>query len=225
MSFGIDGEVVGLDVTRPAGPSVALERLVQKELAALGDNPREIGRSRGRGRGIEPERRGRVIDEADLTVPEPREERAGTRQHEPVHRTLARPDHERPIREEAGEGRRSQGHRESVPPRYHGVRADLHQGVPVLRERGVTGPRLVVDQPEVERAVQPEVIGRRIHGPVARSTMTRPPAFTASLLTPRRLESDRITTFAGAPPAANRSKALTRATGSAIPVFGGSPWR
>ena len=40
-------------------------------------------------------------------MPEPREERAGTRQHEPVHRTLARPDHERPIREEAGEGRRS----------------------------------------------------------------------------------------------------------------------
>ena len=84
----IDGEVVALDVTRPAGPSVAIERLVQKELAALGDHLRKIGRSRGRGRGIEPERRGRVIDEADLTVPEPREERAGTRQHEPVHRTL-----------------------------------------------------------------------------------------------------------------------------------------
>ena len=28
--------------------------------------------------------------------------------------------------------------------------------------------------------------------PVARSTATRPPAFTASLLTPRRLESDRM---------------------------------
>ena len=60
--------------------------------------------------------------------------------------------------------------------------------------------------------------------PVARSTSTCPPAFTASLLTPRRLESDRITTFAGAPPAANRSKALTRAAGSAMPVFGASPW-
>ena len=64
----IDGEVVGLDVTGPAGPSVALERLVQKELAALGDNARNIGRSRSRGCGIEPERRGRVIDEADLTM-------------------------------------------------------------------------------------------------------------------------------------------------------------
>ena len=68
MSSRIDGEIVGLDVTRPAGPSVALECLLQKELAALGGNPRNIGYSRGCGRGIEPERGGRVIDEADLTV-------------------------------------------------------------------------------------------------------------------------------------------------------------
>jgi hypothetical protein len=101
----IDSEIVGLDVTRPAGPSVALECLVQKELAALGRHPRKIGNPR-RGRGIEPERRGRVVDETDLTVPESREKRGRARQHEPVHGTLPCPDHERPIRVEVGEGRR-----------------------------------------------------------------------------------------------------------------------
>ena len=105
----IDGEVVALDVTRPAGPSVAIERLVQEEPAALGDELRKIGCSRGGGRGIEPERRRRVIDEADL----PAQETMRTTCWDPSARTrqraLARPDHERAIREEAGEGRRAPG--------------------------------------------------------------------------------------------------------------------
>ena len=72
---------------------------------------------------------------------------------------------------------------------------------------------------------QAEVVERRTpRYLLARSTVTRPPAFRASLLTPRRLESDRTTTFAGAPPAAKWSKALRSADGSAIPVLGGWPW-
>ena len=38
-----------------------------------------------RGGGIESMRRGRVVDETDLTVPKPREKRGGARQHEPLH--------------------------------------------------------------------------------------------------------------------------------------------
>ena len=141
----IDGEVVGLDVARPAGPSVALECLVQKELAALGGHSRKIG-SPCRGRGIESERRGRVVDETDLTVPESREKRGGARQHEPVHGTLPRPDHERPIRVEAGEGRRPQGHGErSRRRRQHGVGSDLASGGPRSRpascDQDLTGCR------------------------------------------------------------------------------------
>jgi hypothetical protein len=34
------------------------------------------------------------------------------------------------------------------------IRADLEQAVPVIGERAVTGPRLVVDQPEVERVTR-----------------------------------------------------------------------
>jgi hypothetical protein len=45
-------------------------------------------------RKIEPERRGRVVDDADLTLPESREERGGARQLEPVHGTLPRPEAE-----------------------------------------------------------------------------------------------------------------------------------
>ena len=57
MMRRIDGEVVALHVTRPARPAVAIELLVQEEPAALRDKLREIGRSGGRGRGIETERR------------------------------------------------------------------------------------------------------------------------------------------------------------------------
>ena len=48
-------------------------------------------------------------------------------------------------------------------PDADGVRADLHQVVPVLRERGVTGTWLVVDQPEVERPVRREQLDDRVH--------------------------------------------------------------
>ena len=54
-------------------------------------------------RGFEPDRRRRVIDEPDLTMPEPLEERAAARQDEPIDGTFTRPADEGAIREEAGE--------------------------------------------------------------------------------------------------------------------------
>ena len=152
----IHGEVVGLDVTRRARSPVAVERLVHEELAPLRDHLFKAGRSCGRRCRIEPAAGGRVIDEADLTMLEPREQRAGTRQHEPVYRTCVRPDDECPIRKEAVKGRGAQRHRESVAPGHQGVGADLHQVVPMLRERGVTVSWLVVDQPEIERPIRRE---------------------------------------------------------------------
>ena len=219
MSAGSTVKLLALDVTRPARSSVALERLVQKELAALGDHLREIGRSRGRGRGIEPERRGRV------------DRRSGPDGAGDASKSVLGPVSTNPstglspdLTTNARSGKKlvkAAGPRDTesaVPSRCHGVGADLHQDIPELArawcDRGLAGCRSTTGrtcrQAEAIRTVDVTV-------PVARSTLTRPPAFTASLLTPRRLESDRITTFAGAPPAANRSKALTSATGSAIP--------
>lgn len=64
----IDGEIVGFDVTGPAGPSVARERLIERKLAAPGDSACRIVLSRSRGGWIEPEGGGRVIDKADLAM-------------------------------------------------------------------------------------------------------------------------------------------------------------
>src|SRR5688572_11756797 len=55
--------------------------------------------------------------------------------------------------------------------------------------------------------------------PAARSTRTRPPAFTDSVLIPRRLASDKMTTSAGGPAAAKRSNAAASAAGSATPLW------
>jgi hypothetical protein len=46
--------------------------------------------------------------------------------------------------------------------------------------------------------------------------------FNDSLVTPRRLESEMASSFPSSSPAANRSNAVTSATGSATPVLGGS---
>lgn len=51
-----------------------------------------------------------------------------------------------------------------MAPRHHGVRADLHQRISVLRECGLTGSRLVVDQPKIEHAVRRKQLNGGPHG-------------------------------------------------------------
>ena len=161
----IDGEVVALDMTCPAGAPVAIERLVQEEPAALRDELRKVRRSRGRGRGIEPKRRSLVIrrnapvgagvDRTACWGPSGRMSPAG---FWPDRTTNARSG-KKPVK-----AARSQGHGERVCSRCRCVRSYPYQEVQGFGESGVTGAWPVVDQPEVERGVCRQQSHGRGHG-------------------------------------------------------------
>ena len=101
--FGIDGEVVTLHVTGAARAPIAVELFVQEKLASLGDELREVVRSRRRGVGIETKSRVPFADESDLPTDKAIEGGAGTGEHERVQRALTRSHDERPVREETGD--------------------------------------------------------------------------------------------------------------------------
>ena len=111
-----------------------------------------------------------------------------------------------------------------MSPRDDGVGADLLQAVPVLCERGVTGLRLVVDQPEVEPLGTLGVIRRRTATAPVREIDHDLSAGVDSLAAHaaqigQRQGYDICWRAAGRKPV----EGAQRAAGSAMPVFDGSP--